>query len=46
VADEIRRLQARLGATTTIFRVQWPGLEQAAALQTIRLLGERILPRV
>jgi alkanesulfonate monooxygenase SsuD/methylene tetrahydromethanopterin reductase-like flavin-dependent oxidoreductase (luciferase family) len=46
VADEIRRLQARLGATTTIFRVQWPGLEQEAALQTIRLLGERILPRV
>src|SRR5262245_9582106 len=46
VADEIRRLQARVGATTTIFRVQWPGLEQAAALQTIRLLGERILPRV
>jgi alkanesulfonate monooxygenase SsuD/methylene tetrahydromethanopterin reductase-like flavin-dependent oxidoreductase (luciferase family) len=46
VADEIRRLQARLGATATIFRVQWPGLAQDAALQTIRLLGERVLPRV
>jgi alkanesulfonate monooxygenase SsuD/methylene tetrahydromethanopterin reductase-like flavin-dependent oxidoreductase (luciferase family) len=46
VADEIARLRARLGVTTVIFRVQWPGLEQEAALRTIRLLGERVLPRV
>jgi alkanesulfonate monooxygenase SsuD/methylene tetrahydromethanopterin reductase-like flavin-dependent oxidoreductase (luciferase family) len=46
VAEDLRVLQARLGATTAIFRVQWPGLPQEAALQTIRLLGERVLPRV
>lgn len=46
VADEIVRLQARLGVTTLIVRVQWPGLEQEAALRTIRLLGERVLPRL
>jgi alkanesulfonate monooxygenase SsuD/methylene tetrahydromethanopterin reductase-like flavin-dependent oxidoreductase (luciferase family) len=46
VVDDIRTLESRLGATTAIFRVQWPGLEQDAALRTIRLLGERVLPRV
>lgn len=45
VADEIARYRERLGVTTMIFRLQWPGLDQAAALRAIRLLGERVLPR-
>ena len=45
VADEISRYRERLGATTLIFRLQWPGMEQAAVLRAIRLLGDRVLPR-
>jgi alkanesulfonate monooxygenase SsuD/methylene tetrahydromethanopterin reductase-like flavin-dependent oxidoreductase (luciferase family) len=44
VRDEIARYRDRLGATMMIFRVQWPGLEQAAVLRSIRLLGEQVLP--
>jgi len=29
-----------------IFRVQWPGMEQAKVLRTIKLLAERVLPAV
>ena len=41
---EIRRHAERLGATTFIFRIQWPGLEQATVLRTIKLLAERVFP--
>ena len=27
-----------------IFRVQWPGMEQAKVLRTITLLAERVMP--
>jgi alkanesulfonate monooxygenase SsuD/methylene tetrahydromethanopterin reductase-like flavin-dependent oxidoreductase (luciferase family) len=43
VRDEIARLRERLGVTTLIVRVQWPGLPQEIALRTIRLLGEQVL---
>ena len=33
-----------LGVTAMIFRLQWPGMEQARVLRSIRLLGERVLP--
>ncbi|MGH7390568.1 MAG: LLM class flavin-dependent oxidoreductase [Candidatus Rokuibacteriota bacterium] len=46
IVDDVARLRERLGITTLIVRVQWPGLAQAAALRTIRLLGERVLPRL
>ena len=44
-ADEIARYRERLGITTMIFRLQWPGLDQAAVLRAIRLLGEYVMPR-
>jgi alkanesulfonate monooxygenase SsuD/methylene tetrahydromethanopterin reductase-like flavin-dependent oxidoreductase (luciferase family) len=46
VREEIARYRERLGVTTMIFRLQWPGLPQDAALRTIRLLGERVLPHL
>ena len=45
VAEEIARYRERLGVTTLIVRLQWPGMEQAAVLRSIRLLGEKVLPR-
>ncbi len=40
VKDEIQRYHALLGVNHFIMRVQWPGLEQARALNTISALGE------
>ena len=44
--DEIQRCRERLGITELSFRVQWPGMPQAAVLRTIRLLGEKVLPKL
>jgi alkanesulfonate monooxygenase SsuD/methylene tetrahydromethanopterin reductase-like flavin-dependent oxidoreductase (luciferase family) len=44
VRDEVARYRERLGITTLIVRVQWPGMAQADVLRSIRLLGERVLP--
>lgn len=44
VTDEIARYRERLGVTTMIFRLQWPGMDQAKVLRSIRLLGEKVLP--
>jgi probable F420-dependent oxidoreductase len=44
VRDEIARYRERLGVTTLIVRVQWPGMPQAQVLRSIRLLGEQVLP--
>src|SRR5262245_17414901 len=41
---EIRRYADVLGVDTFIFRVQWPGMEQAVVLRTIALLAERVFP--
>ncbi len=41
---ELRRYADALGVNVFIFRTQWPGMEQAKVLRTVRLLGERILP--
>jgi alkanesulfonate monooxygenase SsuD/methylene tetrahydromethanopterin reductase-like flavin-dependent oxidoreductase (luciferase family) len=43
-AREIRRYADALGVTTFVFRVQWPGMEQAKVLRSIQLLGERVVP--
>jgi alkanesulfonate monooxygenase SsuD/methylene tetrahydromethanopterin reductase-like flavin-dependent oxidoreductase (luciferase family) len=44
VREEIARYRDRLGATTITFRLQWPGMEQAKVLRSIRLLGEQVFP--
>ena len=44
VREEIARYRERLGVTTLIVRVQWPGMPQAQVLRSIRLLGEQVLP--
>lgn len=46
VREEIARYRERLGVTTIIFRLQWPGMDQAKVLRSIRLLGEKVLPGV
>jgi alkanesulfonate monooxygenase SsuD/methylene tetrahydromethanopterin reductase-like flavin-dependent oxidoreductase (luciferase family) len=46
VHDEIVRYRERLGLQSMAFRVQWPGMEQAEVLRSIRLLGEEVLPRL
>lgn len=44
VREQIARYRERLGVTLMIFRLQWPGMEGAKVLRSIRLLGERVLP--
>src|SRR5262245_40230466 len=46
VREELARYRDRLGATSMIFRVQWPGMAQHQVLRTIQLLGEQVLPFV
>jgi alkanesulfonate monooxygenase SsuD/methylene tetrahydromethanopterin reductase-like flavin-dependent oxidoreductase (luciferase family) len=46
VREEIARYRERLGVTTIICRLQWPGMDQAKVLRSIRLLGEKVLPRL
>src|SRR5262245_42590699 len=43
-AREISRCAEVLGVNCFIFRVQWPGMEQAKVLRTIALLAERVIP--
>jgi len=44
--DEINRYREKLGVTEMSFRVQWPGMPQAAILRSIKLLGEKVLPKL
>ena len=46
VVEEIARYRERLGVTAMIFRLQWPGMEQAKVLRSLRLLGEQVLPKL
>jgi alkanesulfonate monooxygenase SsuD/methylene tetrahydromethanopterin reductase-like flavin-dependent oxidoreductase (luciferase family) len=41
---ELRRYIAALGVNCFIFRIQWPGMEQAKVLRTIELLAEHVVP--
>ena len=43
VVEEIARYRERLGVTTMIFRLQWPGMDQEKVLRSIRLLGQKVL---
>ena len=41
---EIKRYVGALDVNCFIFRVQWPGMEQAKVLRTIELLATRVFP--
>ncbi|HXH12641.1 MAG TPA: LLM class flavin-dependent oxidoreductase [Alphaproteobacteria bacterium] len=41
---EVRRYADALGVNCFIFRIQWPGMEQAKVLRTIDLLAEHVIP--
>ncbi len=41
---ELRRYADALGVNCFILRIQWPGMEQAKVLRTIKLLAERVMP--
>jgi len=43
---EIRRYASALGANCFIFRIQWPGMEQAKVLRSIELLATRVFPEL
>ncbi len=44
VIRELGRYRDALGVNCFIFRIQWPGMEQAKVLRTIALLAERVMP--
>ena len=46
VREDLARYRERLGTTDVIFRLQWPGMDQAKVLRSIRLLGESVIPHV
>ncbi len=46
VTEDLARYRERLGVTLVAFRVHWPGMAQAQILRSIRLLGERVLPKL
>ena len=41
---ELTRHVDALGVNCVILRIQWPGMEQAKVLRTIKLLAERVMP--
>jgi alkanesulfonate monooxygenase SsuD/methylene tetrahydromethanopterin reductase-like flavin-dependent oxidoreductase (luciferase family) len=41
---ELGRYVDALGVNCFILRIQWPGMEQAKVLRTIKLLAERVMP--
>jgi alkanesulfonate monooxygenase SsuD/methylene tetrahydromethanopterin reductase-like flavin-dependent oxidoreductase (luciferase family) len=43
---ELRRYSDALGVNCFIFRIQWPGMEQGKVLRTIKLLAERVMPKL
>jgi alkanesulfonate monooxygenase SsuD/methylene tetrahydromethanopterin reductase-like flavin-dependent oxidoreductase (luciferase family) len=43
---ELRRYVEALGVNCFIFRIQWPGMEQAKVLRTIALLARHVMPEL
>jgi alkanesulfonate monooxygenase SsuD/methylene tetrahydromethanopterin reductase-like flavin-dependent oxidoreductase (luciferase family) len=43
---ELQRYVDALGVNCFILRIQWPGMEQAKVLRTIKLLAERVMPKL
>ena len=46
VAQEMLRYRDELGVNFLIFRMQWPGMGRAQALQQIELMGREVIPMV
>jgi alkanesulfonate monooxygenase SsuD/methylene tetrahydromethanopterin reductase-like flavin-dependent oxidoreductase (luciferase family) len=44
VREEIQRYYEVLGVNHFILRLQWPGLAQEKVLQSIKLMGEKVIP--
>ena len=44
IIGELRRYADTLGVNCFIFRIQWPGMEQAKVMRTINLLAECVMP--
>jgi alkanesulfonate monooxygenase SsuD/methylene tetrahydromethanopterin reductase-like flavin-dependent oxidoreductase (luciferase family) len=42
--QQIARYRQQLGVTHMIFRLQWPGMEQAKVLRSIKLLSREVIP--
>lgn len=45
-ADKLKEYAVRLGVTTILCRIGWPGLEHQKVLDAIRLVGSEVMPRV
>ena len=43
--EQIRQYERDFGITEMILRFQWPGMPQDKVLHTIRLLGEKVIPK-
>ncbi|MCH8869007.1 MAG: LLM class flavin-dependent oxidoreductase [Chloroflexi bacterium] len=46
VVAEIKRYGEELGINYLVFRMQWPGMPQARALEQIDRMGREVIPRV
>ena len=46
VVREIKRYRDSLGVNCMIFRMQWPGMEQAKVLKQLNLMSRYVLPQV
>ncbi|MDA0769974.1 MAG: hypothetical protein BZY79_05580 [SAR202 cluster bacterium Casp-Chloro-G4] len=46
VVSEIKRYDEELGINYLVFRMQWPGMPQAKALEQIEIMGRDVIPRV
>ncbi|MEK6712044.1 MAG: LLM class flavin-dependent oxidoreductase [Nitrospinota bacterium] len=46
VAQQIVRLNRRIGVNHLIMSIQWPGMPQSLALETMHLFAEEVFPRV
>jgi alkanesulfonate monooxygenase SsuD/methylene tetrahydromethanopterin reductase-like flavin-dependent oxidoreductase (luciferase family) len=45
-AEEIQRCVEAVGANIMIFRVHWPGMSHEAIMSSMRMLAEKVRPRV
>lgn len=46
VAGQLAELERRAGVTTLFLRAQWPGMDPAHTLRTIRLMAREVMPRL
>jgi hypothetical protein len=46
VYDEMQRYREMAGVTHFLLRVQWPGLVPEKAMQSINILGDKVIPRL